>query len=60
MKNLWYVISALKNLLIITIGAILGYKIVNQIWDSQGLIYFAIGLFGFVFLNWLEESMKNA
>lgn len=60
MKELWYIISALKNLLIITVGAILGFKIVNQTWDSQGIIYFVIGLFGFTFLTWLEEKMKNA
>lgn len=60
MKNLWYVVSALKNLLIITTGAILGFKIVNQVYDLQGMIYFIIGLVGFTFLTWLEEDMKHA
>lgn len=60
MKRLWYIVSALKNLLIITVGAVLGFKIVNQTYDIQSVVYFLIGLFGFTILTWWEESMKNA
>jgi len=60
MRQLSYVVSALKNLLVITVGAILGFKIVNQRYDVQSMVYFTIGLVGFTFLTWLEENMKNA
>jgi len=60
MKKLWYLVAALKNLLIITVGAVLGFKIVNQTYDLQGMVYFVIGLVGFTLLTWLEEDMKNA
>ena len=59
MKQLWHVVSAVKNLLIITVGAVLGLKIISQQYDLNSLAYFIIGLCGFTLLSWLEEDIKK-
>jgi len=57
--KLWHIVSALKNLLTITVGAILGFKIVNQTYDIQAMGYFLLGLIGFTLLSILEEKIKH-
>lgn len=59
MRQIWHVVSAIKNFLLITTGAILSFKIVNQTYDSQSLIYFILGFFGYIGLSFLEEAIKK-
>jgi hypothetical protein len=54
-----HVISAIKNFLVVSTGAIIAYKIVNQIYDFDFYLYIFLGLGGFIILSIFEEEKRN-
>jgi hypothetical protein len=59
MNKLYHFISALKNFLVVSTGAILAYKIVNHIYDGNFILYVFLGIGGFTVLSIYEEDLKN-
>ena len=59
MKRLHHFIAALKNFLVVSTGAILALKVVEQTFDFQFIIYVFIGIGGYTVLSMFEEELKN-
>ena len=59
MSHSYHFISALKNFLVVSTGVVIAYKIVNDIYDFQFLIYVFMGIGGFTILSIFEEELKN-
>lgn len=59
MHKLYHLISALKNFLLISTGAIIAFKIVSQIYDFQFYMYIVLGIGGYILLSMFEEELLN-